>query len=328
MPSYPHLSPRIAVALCATGICVLATGSAHAQYPERPIRMIVPLAAGGGGDFGARLFAQKLSEELNQQVVVDNRPGASGVIGADLAAKSVPDGYTILWVSSSHVVLPSLHKKLPYDTVKDFSAVSMLVTYPFVLVAHPSVAAKTVGELLAYAKANPGKLTYASSGSGSTAHLAAELLKSISGADITHVPYKGSGPAITGLLSGETGIGFFSAAGTLQHVKAGRLRALATTGEKRSPQAPTIPTVDEGGVKGYEASTWGGILLPAKASRPLVESLHATLMKITVQQDVKDRLAPLDATTVGNKPAEFQAIIEKEIVKWGKVVRSSGAKLD
>lgn len=318
---------------CPLVVGLLALGShmplhAAASYPDRPVRMIVPLATGGGMDIVARLFAQKLSDNWGQQIVVDNRPGAGGVIGIELAAKAAPDGYTLAWVSSSYVVLPSLYKKLPYDTVKHFSPVSMLVTYPFILAAHPSVAAKNVNELIALAKSKSAPLSYSSAGSGSTSHLAAELLKSLSAADITHVPYKGSGPAITGLLSGEVSIGFFSSLATLQHVKAGRLKALATTGEKRSAMLSHLPTVSESGVPGYEASTWGGLLVPAAAPLLIINRLHGELLRVLKQQDVKDRLATLEAQAVGNSPSEFAAIIEKELAKWSKVVRASGAKVD
>lgn len=318
---------------CPVLVLLLGLGSysqlhAAASYPDRPARMIVPLATGGGMDIVARLFAQKLSDNWGQQVVVDNRPGAGGVIGTELAAKAAPDGYTLVWVSSSHVVLPSVYKNLPYDTVRDFSTVSMLVTYPFILVAHPSVAAKNVNELIALARTKPAQLSYSSAGSGSTSHLAAELIKSLSAADITHVPYKGSGPAITGLLSGEVSIGFFSSSATLQHVKAGRLNALATTGETRSPMSPHLPTVSESGVPGYEASTWGGILFPAATPFPIISRLHSELLRVLRQPEVKDRLATLEAQAVGNSPSEFAAIIDKELVKWRKVVRASGAKVD
>lgn len=307
----------------------LSVGSHAAEtYPQRPLRLIVPLATGGGMDIVSRLFAQKLSDNWGQQVVVDNRAGAGGVIGTELAARSAADGYTILWISSSHAVLPSLHKTLPYDAVKDFAPVSLLVTYPFVLVAHPSVAAKNVAELIAYAKDKPGQLRYSSAGNGSTSHLGAELLKSLSGTDIAHVPYKGSGPAITGVLAGEVTFGFFSSQATMQHVKAGRLKALATTGEKRFPLSPQLPTVAESGVRGYEASTWGGMVLQAAAAPSINTRLYTELMRILRQQDVKDRLTAMEAQAVGNTPAEFAAVIAKELVKWSAVVRTSGAKID
>jgi tripartite-type tricarboxylate transporter receptor subunit TctC len=297
-------------------------------YPSRPVRFVVPLAAGGGTDIVARTFAQKLSEIWSQQVVVDNRPGAGGIIGAEIAAKGVPDGYTLVMVSSSHTVHPSMHRKLPYDTVNDFAPVSMLVTYPFLLVTHPSVQAKSAKELIATAKVRPGNLTYASSGPGSAAHLAAELFRSMSGAELTHVPYKGSGPAVTAIVGGEAAVGFYSASATAQHVRAGRLKALATTGARRSAFLPDLPTIAESALPGYEASTWAGVLVPARTPEAIVKRLHADLMRVLGQVDVRERIAALEFEVVGSSPAEFGATITRELVKWSKVVRDSGAKVE
>lgn len=297
-------------------------------YPDRPVRMIVPLASGGGMDIVARLFAQKLSDTLKQQVVVDNRAGAGGVIGTELGAKATPNGYTLLWVSSSHAVLPALYKNLPYDPISDFSPVSLLVAYPFVLVAHSSLAANSVRELIAAAKSRPGGLSFASSGSGSTAHLAGELLKSLAAIDLTHIPYKGSGPAITGLLAGEATIGFYSSSATLQHVKAGRLKALATTGAKRSSALPNLPTVAEGGVPDFESSTWGGILVPARTPSQVVALLHRELLRILEYPDTRARLTTVEAQAVGGTPTEFAALISAEIVKWRHIVMASGTRID
>ncbi len=297
-------------------------------YPSRPVRFVVPLAAGGGTDIVARIFAQKLSETWGQQVVVDNRPGAGGIIGAEIAAKGVPDGYTLVMVSSSHTVHPSMHRKLPYDTVNDFAPVSMLVTYPFLLVTHPGVQAKNAKELIATAKARPGSLTYASSGPGSAAHLAAELFRSMSGANLTHVPYKGSGPAVTAIVAGEAVVGFYSASATAQHVRAGRLKTLATTGARRSAFLPDLPTIAESALPGYEASTWAGVLVPARTPGAIVRRLHADLMRVLGQVEVRERIAALEFEPVGNLPAEFGVTIARELVKWGKVVRDSGAKVE
>lgn len=306
-----------------------AAGAASVDsYPSRPVRMVVPLAAGGGTDIVSRLFAQRLSEAWGHQVVVDNRPGAGGIIGAEIAARAAPDGHTLVMVSSSHTVHPSMHKKLPYDTVKDFAPVTMLATYPFLLVAHPSVQAKGVSELIGWAKAKPGGLSYASSGPGSAAHLAAELFRSMSGADLTHVPYKGSGPAIIAIVAGEAAVGFYSVSATAQHVRAGRLKALAITGARRSASLPDLPTIAESGVPGYEASTWAGVLVPARTPEAIVARLHEDLMRVLGQRDVKERIAALEFEPVGSSPAQFGATIAREILKWGRVVRESGARVE
>ncbi len=288
----------------------------------------MPLAAGGGTDIVARQFAQKLSEAWGHQVVVDNRPGAGGIIGADIAAKAAPDGYTLAMVSSSHTVHPSMRAKLPYDTVNDFAPVSMLVTYPFLMVAHPSLQARNVKDLIALARAKPRGVSYASSGSGSAAHLAAELFKSMTDTDFTHVPYKGSGPALTALIAGEAAIGFYSASATMQHVRAGRLKTLASTGARRSSFLPDLPTIAESGAAGYEASTWAGVLVPARTSASIVKRLHTALMNVLGQVEVRERISKLEFEPVGSSPAEFGATIASEIVKWRKVVRDSGAKVE
>jgi len=308
----------------------VATASAQPQqtYPNRPIRFVVPFATGGGGDIVARLFGQKLADAFGQQVVIDNRPGAGGMIGAELAARASPDGYTLMMGSISHTVLPSMHKKLPYDIVKDFAPVSMLVSFPFLLLVHPALPAKSVTELIALAKAKPGQINYASGGNGSTAHMAAELFKSLTGINVVHVPYKGTAPALIGFLAGETGLAFYSASATLAHAKAGRLRALATTGERRSPSLPDLPTVAEAGVPGFVTGSWAGALAPAGTPKPIVAKLHGELTRILQLPEIRERLAAIDFEPVGNSPEEFGAIIRKEVVRWAKVVKESGAKLD
>jgi len=311
----------------ATSACV-ATASAQPQYPNRPIRFVVPLATGGALDIASRLFGQKLADAFGQQVVIDNRPGAGGMIGAELAARASPDGYTLMMGSISHTVLPSMHKKLPYDIVKDFAPVSMLVSFPFLLLVHPALPAKSVTELIALAKAKPGQINYASGGNGSTAHMAAELFKSLTGINVVHVPYKGTAPALIGFLAGETGLAFYSASATLAHAKAGRLRALATTGERRSPSLPDLPTVAEAGVPGFVTGSWAGALAPAGTPKPIVAKLHGELTRILQLPEIRERLAALDFEPVGNSPEEFGAIIRKEVVRWAKVVKESGAKLD
>ena len=311
-------------------LAFLAAAPVQAQqaYPNRPIRFILPFATGGGTDIAARLFGQKLGEAFGQQVVVDNRPGAGGIIGTELAARAAPDGYTLMMAGVNHSVIPSLHKKVPYDPVKDFAPISMLVEYPHLLLVHPTVPAKSVKELIALAKAKPGHLNYASGGAGSVAHITAELFKSLAAVNLVHVNYRGTGPALIGFLAGEASVAFYSVSATAQHVKAGRLRALATTGAKRSPSLPELPTIAEAGVPGYGASNWAGVLAPAATPRPIINRLHGELTRILQLPDVKQRLATLDFEPVGNTPEEFGAFIRKEVVKWAKVVKGAGMQAD
>jgi len=308
----------------------IATASAQPQqtYPNRPIRLVVTLAAGAGTDVAARLFAQKLTDAFGQQVVVDNRPGASGSIGTDLVAKASPDGYTIMTATTSHTSLPPLRKNLPYDIIKDFAPVSLLINYPLLLVVHPSVPAKSVKELIALAKAKPGQINYGSSGAGSAAHLNAELFKSETGINIVHVPYKGIANAIIGTLAGENTLGFYSVSSILTHVKAGRLRALAATGAKRSPSVPDLPTIAESGLPGYDVMSWVGVLVPAGTPKSIITKLHGELTRILRLPDVKERLASLDFEAVGNTPEEFGAYMKKELATWAKVMKESGIKAD
>jgi tripartite-type tricarboxylate transporter receptor subunit TctC len=319
---------------CAAGIalaaCVIAALPVQAQqtYPNRPIRFILPFATGGGTDIAARLFGQKLGEAVGQQVVIDNRAGAGGIIGTELAARAAPDGYTLMMGGVNHSVIPSLHKKLPYDAVRDFAPVSMLIEYPHLLLVHPTMPAKSVKELIALVKARPGHFNYASGGAGSVAHITAELFKSLAGVNLVHVNYKGTGPALIGFLAGEASVAFYSVSATAQHVKAGRLRALGVTGPKRSPSLPDLPTIAEAGVPGYAATNWAGVLAPAATPRPIVTRLHAELVRILHQPDVKQRLAALDFEAVGNTPEEFGAFIRKEVVKWAAVVKGSGMNVD
>jgi tripartite-type tricarboxylate transporter receptor subunit TctC len=317
----PDVRLGFCVGMIFTSCILAAPAQAQQTYPTRPIRFILPYATGGGTDIAARLFGQKLSEALGQQVVVDNRPGAGGIIGFDLAAKAAPDGHTLIMAAVNFTVLPSLHKKLPYDTIRDFAPVSMLTAYPHLLVVHQSLAATSVKELLALAKAKPGQINYASGGIGSVAHVAAELFTSMSNVNLVHVGYKGTGPALVGLLVGEAVVAFYSASATSQHIKAGRLRALAVTSGKRSPSLPDLPTIAEAGVPGYEAINWAGTLVPSGTPKPIIGRLHSELARMLQFPDVRKQLATLDFESVGNTPAEFDAIIRKEVMKWGKVVK-------
>jgi tripartite-type tricarboxylate transporter receptor subunit TctC len=317
-------------------MCVVCIVPAHAQpdnkassaYPAKSIRLIVPFAPGGSNDIMARLIGQKFSEALGQQVVADNRTGASGIIGTDIAAKAPPDGYTLLMMSLTFAVNPSLFRKLPYDTEKDLTPVTLVASAPLMLVVHPSVPAKSVQELVAYAKGNPGKLNFGSGGPGTTPHLAGEMLKMMIGAQMTHVPYKGGGPALTDLMGGQIQLMLENIPSTLPLAKSGKLRALAVTASKRSPLVPDLPTLDEAGLKGYEIVGWNGLFVPAGTPRAIVSLLHTTTAKAIAQPDLKERLATLGAEGVGSSPGEFKAFVQTEIAKWARVVREAGLKVE
>lgn len=312
-------------------LAFIASASAQSQqpYPHRPIRLIVPFGAGAGTDIGARIVSTKLAEAFDQQVVVDNRAGASGIIGAELAAKASPDGYTLMTATISHSVNPSLRKNLPYDIVKDFAPISLLMEYPFLLDVRPSLPVKSVADLVALAKAKPGQINYASNGVGGGAYLCAELFKSMTGINLEHVPFKSTAAAITSTIGGEIDVGFYSASATLSHVKAGRLRALAMTGRKRSASFPDLPTVAEIiGVPSYEVYGWTGVLAPVGTPKSIVAKLHGEFARIVQLPDVKERLAVVDFEPVGNTPAEFAAFIRKETLRWAKLVKEAGGKVE
>ncbi len=310
------------------GAPAASTGSGQA-YPDKPIRVIVPVPAGGTPDVVARMVAPGLSSLLGQQLVIDNRGGAGGLIGAELAAKAVPDGYTLFFSSpGSLTILPHLQKQVAYDALKDFAPVSLVSIGPFLLITHPSVPAKTVKELIALARLEPGKLNYASAGSGAANHLAMELFKSMAGVNITHVPYKGAPQAVTDLIGGYVNLMFNSIPPVLQHIKAGRLRLLGVASARRSPQLPDVPTISEAGVPGYEAITWFGLLAPAKTPRQIVARLNAALVKVVHSPEMKSQLELLGYDPVGGSPQEFAAFIRAESEKYAKVVKLSGAKVD
>jgi tripartite-type tricarboxylate transporter receptor subunit TctC len=321
--------------IAAVAAMLACVSAAHAQvssksagYPTRPIRLIVPFAPGGSNDIMARLIGQKFSESLHTQVVVDNRAGGSGIVGTDIAAKAPPDGYTLLMMSLTFAVNPSLFRKLPYDTEKDLVAVTLVASAPLMLVVHPSVPAKSVQEFIAYAKANPGKLNFGSGGPGTTPHLAGEMLKLMAGIDMTHVPYKGGGPALNDLIAGQIQLMLENIPSTLPPAKAGRLRALAVTALKRSALVPELPTLDEAGLKGYEIVGWNGLFVPAGTPRPIVTLIYKETVKALAQPDMKERLATLGAEGVGNTPEEFRAFVKAEIAKWAKVVKAAGLKVE
>ena len=297
-------------------------------YPARPVRLIVPFVPGGGADAAARLFGTRLGDNLGQQVLIDNRGGAGGTIGAELAAKAAPDGYTLLLSSANMAMNVSLYGKRSYDPVKDFATVTLLSSTPNVITVHPSLPVRSVKELIALAKAHPGQINYASGGNGSTAHLAAELFKTMARVDFVHVPYKGSGPAAIAVLSGEAPLTMVPALAVMPHVQSGRLRALAISSVQRAAVLPDLPTVAESGVPGYEASQWYGVMAPAGTPESIVARLHLELVKIVQSPDMTARLAAEAAIPVGSTPQQFAAYLQEEIVKWSRVVRFSGARLD
>ena len=319
---------RFLIALALTGASLAHAAEPASAYPTKPIRLIIPFAPGGSNDIMGRLAAQKFSEAFGQQVVVDNRAGASGIVGCELAAKAPPDGYTVLMMSLTFAVNPSLFRKLPYDTEKDLTPVTLVASAPLLLVIHPSIPAKSVKELIAHIKANPGKLNFGSGGQGTTPHLAGEMLKMMAGLQMTHVPYKGGGPALADLVGGQIQLMLENIPSTLPFAKSGKLRALAVSGLKRSPLTPDLPTLDEAGLKGYEIVGWNGLFVPAGTPRPIVMRLYGETVKALAQPDTKERLATLGAEGVGNSPEEFRAFVKAEIGKWARVVKAAGLKVE
>jgi tripartite-type tricarboxylate transporter receptor subunit TctC len=299
------------------------------DYPSKPIRFVVPYPAGGPLDTVARLLGQKVSESLKQPVIVDNRPGAGGNIGADFVAKSAPDGYTILMGAvATHAINPTLYGHIPYDPVADFIPITQVASTPNVLVVNPSVPAKDVREFVAYAKANPGKLNFGSGSTGSAGHLAGELFKTMAGVDMTHVPYKGAGPAMQDLVAGQIQLMFDNLASCLGQIRAGKVRALAVTTGKRTSLAPELPTIAESGLPGFDINTWFGVFAPAKTPQPVVDRLYTEFTRALAMPDVRQKMVDLGAEPVGNKPAEFAAYIRSEKDRYARVIKASGAKVD
>jgi tripartite-type tricarboxylate transporter receptor subunit TctC len=328
MSSTPGLlSPFVALVAALCAAAAFAQGPAQG-YPNKPIRLIVPVAPGGGTDFTARLIGQKLNDAWGQPVIVDNRPGAAGNIGVEIAAKAVPDGYTLVIPITSFPINPSLYSSLPFDTVKDFSPVVLVTSAPLLLVVNPSLQAKSVSELIALAKAKPGQLNFANSGSGTTAHLAGELFKRMAGVDIVSVAYKGGGPAIIALVGGEVQMYFSTIPAALTQVKAGRLRALAVTSSKRVPQVADVPTVAESGLPGFEVVAWFGLFTPAGTPRPVVQKLNAEIVKILDAPDTRQRLSGDGLIPGGGKPEELGAFLKAEIAKWSKLIKEAGIRVN
>ncbi len=311
------------------GALILGSAAALAQaYPNRPVKVIVPLAAGGFADVVARILGQKLSLAMGQQFVIENKPGAGSVIGADQVAKSAPDGYTLVMVSSTHVISPWIYKSLPYDPVKSFTAISKLVDTPYVLLAHPKVPAKNVQELVALAKAQPNTIHYASSGNGSAQHLMGGLFVSMTGAPMKHVPYRGSGGAANDLVAGVVETSFAGVANALAQVPQGRLKALAVTTAKRAPQLPDVPTLQEAGVQGYDASVWLALMAPAGTPPDIVNRLNAEVAKLLAAPDTRKALFDAGVEPSPSTPAEMAAYLQQELQRWGKVVKEAGVTLE
>ena len=323
---------RLTAAIC--GSCMLVGTCAQAQtpstsagqpYPTKPIRFLVGFAAGGTNDIIARALAQKLTEIIGQMVVVDNRGGANTAIATELAARSAPDGYTIILNAPGHATNPALIK-LNFDPIRDFAFVTLVAESQNLLVVHPSFPPKNVKELIAFSKQRPGEINYSSSGTGTTVHLSAELFQYMTGIKWVHIPYKGGGPALPDLLAGRVSLNFGNLPTVIRQARDGKLRALAVTGAKRSPAAPDIPTVAESGVPGYEVSNWFGVAAPAKTPRAIVDRLHSEIVRALNSPDLRERLTGLGAEPVGNTPEQYAAFMQGEIAKWAKVIKSAGIK--
>jgi tripartite-type tricarboxylate transporter receptor subunit TctC len=319
---------NISIILLAVSLSVFAPSAATQVYPAKTIRIIVPLAAGGPGDVLTRAMGQKLAEQTGQAVVVDNRPGANTNVGTELAAKAPADGYTLLSTANPLTTNPSLYPTLPYEPIRDFAPISLIGVTPLLLVVHPSLPVKSVKDLIALAKAKPAQLNYGSAGNGSALHLAGEMLNSLAQIKLVHVPYKGVTNAFSDVLGGQISIMFPGAPIALPQVKAGKLRALATTGTKRMAAAPELPPISEAGLPGYEVLVWYGVLAPGGTPAAAISRLHGEISKIVQLQEIKDRWATLGAEPLHNTPDQFAAFLKADVVKWAKVVRDAGVKID
>ena len=319
---------QLRVVLVVCGVLCGASALQAADYPVRSIRYIVPQGAGGSSDTLARAVTQRLAESLGQQVVVDNRPGATGNIGAEIAARAAPDGYTLLQVATSHATNPALGVKMPFDPVRDFAPITLLSQSPNLWIVHPSLPVKSVRELIVLAQSRPGEINYSSSGTGSSQHLAGELLKSSARIDIVHIPYKGSPPALLDLIGGRVMLMCSTIAPAMPQVRTGKVRALAVTSLKRSPAAPEVPTVSESGLPGYEATAWQGVLAPAGTPREIVGKLNVELVRIVQQPEVRKQLADQGYDPAGTTSDQFAEYVKTEIAKWSKVIKAAGLKAE
>ena len=323
------MSPyRTATSLLACTILPFTLASA-AGFPEKPVRMLVGFPAGGSTDVLSRQVALALAPVLKQQIIVDNRPGATGIMAADLTAKANPDGHTIMMATvATHAINPALFSKIPFDPVKDFAAVSLVAQYPLLLAVNPALPVKSVNELIELAKTKPGSLRYSSSGNGSPGHLSAEMFRSASKTDLQHVPYKGGSPALTAVLAGECQLNFGTLPGMMPHAKANRLRAIAVTTKSRSPALPDVPTVAESGVTGFDVSSWAGIVVPAGTPKPVIAALHKDITGVLKEPALNARLSAEGAPPIGSTPDEFSRFMQGELVKWAAAVKQSGARRD
>lgn len=317
---------QFAAMACTAALLAAAPAVAADSYPARPVRVIVPQSPSGSTDIATRIVTDRLGEALKQNFVVDNRPGAGSLTGTDMVAKAVPDGYTLLGIAASFTITPAMHRDMPFDPVRDFVPITQLADLPHILVVHPSLPVKSVPELVALLKSKPGQITCAFSGVGTSTHLATELFQHLSGTKMLLVPYKGGSPAMTALLGGEVQVNFSASSTSLPHIRAGKLRALAVTGVKRSIAAPELPTMAEGGVKGYQHASWVGLLAPAKTPEAIIKLLHAESVKILARKDVKELYFKRGMETEGDSPEEFAAAIREEVDKWKKLVASAGIK--
>jgi tripartite-type tricarboxylate transporter receptor subunit TctC len=328
MPLSPVRRLAAGLALLLAAFAAVGAQQEAASYPTRPIRLIDPYAPGGGSGLIARLVGAKLSETWGRQVVVDNRPGAAAAIGTEIAARSAPDGYTLCMGTSGSIAISPNMNKVPYDPVKDLIPITQTSAQVMLVVLHPSVPIHSVKELIAHAKAQPGRIIYASSGTGGSGHLAAELFLALAKISMTHVPYKGNGPAVLAQVSGEVQLGFNNILAVLPHVQSGRLRAIAVTSAKRAPTVPGLPTLAEAGVPGYEATSWNGIFAPAKTPRPIIDKIHADVVKILNTPDVREKLIAAGSDPVGSTPEEFLAFVKAELARWGKVIRENNIRAE
>lgn len=308
--------------------CFCALNAFAQDYPSRPIRIIVPFSAGGAVDGPMRVVAQELSKRFNQQVVVENRPGAGAMIGSEAVARAAPDGYTLLLASQTNAISASLYSKLAFSPIEDFAPISLIGREPGVLVVHPSLPVKTVQELIAYVKEQPDKIDYASSGNGSGQHLFAAMFASMAGIKMSHVPYRGSGQATTDLVGGQVKVSIPGVAGMMGHIRAGKLRPLAVTGTKRSSQLPDVPTLDESGLKGYSAYVWMGLLAPKGTPAPIIDKLYRELVTVMASAEVKTYFNGASIEAVGSTPAEFDAYFREEKDRWAKIIKETGARVD
>jgi tripartite-type tricarboxylate transporter receptor subunit TctC len=329
--SRAHWLPRLLVLAglaSATFVPTASAQTAEAVYPSKPVRIVVPYPPGGPNDVIARVVAQRLTESLRQPFIIDNRPGATGMTGTNAVAKSPADGYTLLVSASVHVIYPAIFRQLPFDPIKDFAPITQIARAPLVLSVTPGLPVKSVQELIALAKAQPGKLQYASSGNGSATHLAAELFKTQAGIEMQHIPYKGSAPAMSDVMAGHAHLVFDSLGSTTPFMKTGKLRSLAVSSASRAPAAPDLPSIAESGLPGYDVSSWHGLWAPAGTPKAIVDKLAAEVQKALQMPETRERLSALGIEPVGSSPTDFHAYNASEMTKWAQVVKASGAKLD